>query len=69
MRRDVIAVIEAGAAVVIAKTITGTDLANAVCRVAGDAVFNPRLAGFVLDAFSRRSPRWTNSTGSRNGAR
>lgn len=49
---DVIAVIRAGARGYVTKTITGTDLANAVCRVAdGDAVFSPRLAGFVLDAF------------------
>lgn len=49
---DVIAVIRAGARGYVTKTITGTDLATAVRRVAdGDAVFSPRLAGFVLDAF------------------
>lgn len=50
---DVIQVIHAGARGYVTKTITGTDLATAVCRVAdGDAVFSPRLAGFVLDAFA-----------------
>jgi DNA-binding NarL/FixJ family response regulator len=38
----------------VTKTISGPDLAAAVQRVAeGDAVFSPRLAGFVLDAFTR----------------
>ncbi|WP_311200883.1 response regulator transcription factor [Dietzia cinnamea] len=51
---DVIAVIRAGARGYVTKTITGDDLAEAVRRVAdGDAVFSPRLAGFVLDAFAR----------------
>ncbi|HEY1826931.1 MAG TPA: response regulator transcription factor [Acidimicrobiales bacterium] len=50
---DVIAVIRAGARGYITKTISGEDLLSAVYRVAaGDAVFSPRLAGFVLDAFS-----------------
>jgi len=49
---DVIAVIRAGARGYVTKTISGADLAAAVERVAsGDAVFSPRLAGFVLDAF------------------
>ena len=49
---DVIAVIRAGARGYVTKTISGPDLAAAVLRVAdGDAVFSPRLAGFVLDAF------------------
>ncbi|MEI2778641.1 MAG: response regulator transcription factor [Tetrasphaera sp.] len=49
---DVIAVIRAGARGYVTKTITGTDLYRAIVRVAdGDAVFSPRLAGFVLDAF------------------
>jgi DNA-binding NarL/FixJ family response regulator len=49
---DVIAVIRAGARGYVTKTISGEDLADAVRRVAdGDAVFSPRLAGFVLDAF------------------
>lgn len=50
---DVIGVIRGGARGYVTKTITGTDLVNAVFRVAdGDAVFSPRLAGFVLDAFA-----------------
>ena len=50
---DVIAVIRAGARGYITKTISGPDLVDAVLRVAaGDAVFSPRLAGFVLDAFA-----------------
>jgi DNA-binding NarL/FixJ family response regulator len=50
---DVIAVIRAGARGYITKTISGSELLQAVYRVgAGDAVFSPRLAGFVLDAFS-----------------
>ena len=49
---DVIAVIRAGARGYVTKTITAHDLGTAVRRVAdGDAVFSPRLAGFVLDAF------------------
>jgi DNA-binding NarL/FixJ family response regulator len=49
---DVISVIRAGARGYVTKSITGSDLARAVRRVAGgDAVFSPRLAGFVLDAF------------------
>ncbi len=50
---DVIAVIRAGARGYVTKTISGSDLADAVLRVhGGDAVFSPRLAGFVLDAFA-----------------
>ena len=50
---DVIAVIRAGARGYVTKTISGSDLIDAVQRVAaGDAVFSPRLAGFVLDAFA-----------------
>lgn len=49
---DVIAVIRAGARGYVTKTISGLELAASVCRVRdGDAVFSPRLAGFVLDAF------------------
>ncbi|MFN2319256.1 MAG: LuxR C-terminal-related transcriptional regulator [Dermatophilaceae bacterium] len=49
---DVIAVIRAGARGYVTKTISANDLASAIRRVAdGDAVFSPRLAGFVLDAF------------------
>ncbi|MCD0481913.1 response regulator transcription factor [Streptacidiphilus sp. ASG 303] len=50
---DVIGVIRGGARGYVTKTITGADLVAAVFRVAdGDAVFSPRLAGFVLDAFA-----------------
>jgi DNA-binding NarL/FixJ family response regulator len=50
---DVIAVIRAGARGYVTKTISGSELAAAVRRVRdGDAVFSPRLAGFVLDAFA-----------------
>src|SRR6202035_5992011 len=50
---DVIAVIRAGARGYVTKTISGPDLVDAVHRVAGgEAVFSPRLAGFVLDAFA-----------------
>jgi DNA-binding NarL/FixJ family response regulator len=50
---DVIAIIRAGARGYVTKTISGPDLVDAVQRVAGgDAVFSPRLAGFVLDAFA-----------------
>lgn len=50
---DVIAVIRAGARGYVTKAISGDDLVDAVIRVAeGDAVFSPRLAGFVIDAFS-----------------
>jgi DNA-binding NarL/FixJ family response regulator len=49
---DVIAVIRAGARGYVTKAISGPELTEAVQRVAeGDAVFSPRLAGFVLDAF------------------
>jgi DNA-binding NarL/FixJ family response regulator len=50
--QDVIAVIRAGVRGYVTKTISGKELADAILRVAvGDAVFSPRLAGFVLDAF------------------
>ncbi|WP_163542795.1 LuxR C-terminal-related transcriptional regulator [Occultella kanbiaonis] len=49
---DVVSVIRAGARGYVTKAINGADLSDAVRRVAsGDAVFSPRLAGFVLDAF------------------
>jgi DNA-binding NarL/FixJ family response regulator len=54
---DVIAVIRAGARGYVTKTISAEDLADAVVRVRdGDAVFSPRLAGFVLDAFAGAAP-------------
>jgi DNA-binding NarL/FixJ family response regulator len=50
---DVIGVIRGGARGYVTKTISGTELTDAITRVAdGDAVFSPRLAGFVLDAFA-----------------
>jgi DNA-binding NarL/FixJ family response regulator len=50
---DVIGVIRGGARGYVTKNITGDDLIEAIGRVAdGDAVFSPRLAGFVLDAFA-----------------
>jgi DNA-binding NarL/FixJ family response regulator len=49
---DVIAIIRAGARGYVTKSISGPELADAIARVRdGDAVFSPRLAGFVLDAF------------------
>jgi DNA-binding NarL/FixJ family response regulator len=55
---DVIAVIRAGARGYVTKNIAPDDLADAVRRVhEGDAVFSPRLAGFVLDAFAGPAPQ------------
>ena len=54
---DVIAVVRAGARGYVTKTIDAMDLVDAIERVHdGDAVFSPRLAGFVLDAFSGDVP-------------
>jgi len=54
---DVIAVIRAGARGYVTKTISGPELVDAIMRIAGgDAVFSPRLAGFVLDAFASMPP-------------
>ena len=54
---DVIAMIRAGARGYVTKTISADDLAEAIERIkAGDAVFSPRLAGFVLDAFAGGLP-------------
>jgi DNA-binding NarL/FixJ family response regulator len=54
---DVIDVIRAGARGYVTKSISGADLIDAVKRTAdGDAVFSPRLAGFVLDAFRSGAP-------------
>lgn len=51
---DVISVIRAGARGYVTKAISGEELIEAIERVNdGDAVFSPRLAGFVLDAFAR----------------
>ncbi len=50
---DVVAVVRAGARGYVTKTISPSELSEAIRRVAaGDAVFSPMLAGFVLDAFS-----------------
>ncbi len=54
---DVIAMIRAGARGYVTKTIDPPELAEAIRRIhAGDAVFSPRLAGFVLDAFAGAIP-------------
>ena len=54
---DVIGVIRAGARGYVTKTISRSELTDAIERVAeGDAVFSPRLAGFVLDAFRAGDP-------------
>ena len=59
---DVIAVVRGGARGYVTKAVSGAELTGAILRVAaGDAVFSPRLAGFVLDAFAagpapRRAP-------------
>ena len=55
---DVIGVIRAGARGYVTKSISAADLASAVRRIhEGDAVFSPRLAGFVLDAFGGEVPQ------------
>ena len=54
---DVIAIIRAGARGYVTKSISPSELARAIRRVYdGDAVFSPRLAGFVLDAFAGSMP-------------
>jgi DNA-binding NarL/FixJ family response regulator len=54
---DVINIVRGGARGYVTKGISGQELAEAIERVAsGDAVFSPRLAGFVLDAFARGTP-------------
>jgi DNA-binding NarL/FixJ family response regulator len=54
---DVIATIRVGARGYVTKTIAPADLVDAILRVReGDAVFSPRLAGFVLDAFAGAAP-------------
>ncbi|MGP5724765.1 LuxR C-terminal-related transcriptional regulator [Arthrobacter rhombi] len=53
---DVVTVIRAGARGYVTKSISGAEISDAVIRVsAGDAVFSPRLAGFVLDAFGTQA--------------
>src|SRR4051812_12887995 len=54
---DVIAVVRAGARGYVTKSIAAEELAEAIRRVQeGDAVFSPRLAGYVLDAFTGAPP-------------
>jgi DNA-binding NarL/FixJ family response regulator len=54
---DVIGIVRAGARGYVTKTVSADDLVDAIWRVAdGDAVFSPRLAGFVLDAFAGALP-------------
>jgi DNA-binding NarL/FixJ family response regulator len=54
---DVVGVIRAGARGYITKVSSGAEVSSAVAKVAGgDAVFSPRLAGFVLDAFAGSEP-------------
>jgi DNA-binding NarL/FixJ family response regulator len=69
---DVIAVIRAGARGYVTKSISGAELADAVRRVHdGDAVFSPKLAGFVLDAFAGApptAPAWVAAGGGAGGA-
>ena len=55
---DVIAMIRAGARGYVTKSINPTELIDAIERIGkGDAVFSPRLAGFVLDAFAESAPK------------
>jgi DNA-binding NarL/FixJ family response regulator len=59
---DVISVIRGGARGYITKSVTAAELAAAITRVAcGDAVFSPKLAGFVLDAFAAATPTPTSA--------
>jgi DNA-binding NarL/FixJ family response regulator len=54
---DVLGLVRAGARGYVTKSISGPQLTEAIQRVIdGDAVFSPRLAGFVLDAFADASP-------------
>jgi DNA-binding NarL/FixJ family response regulator len=61
---DVIATIRAGARGYVTKSISSDELADAIRRVhSGDAVFSPRLAGFVLDAFAGGAGARAGATG------
>ena len=63
-----IGTIRGGARGYVTKTITGPELVECDPRVAdGDAVFSPRLAGFVLDAFAG-SIGWPTSTRTSTGS-
>jgi len=60
---DVVGVIRAGARGYLTKGSSGRQVSDAVLAVAGgDAVFSPRLAGFVLDAFGAASGEQAEST-------
>lgn len=66
---DVVAVIRAGARGYITKSASGAEVVDAAVRVAeGDAVFSPRLAGFVLDAFRGAAAPDTPTTARPSGA-
>jgi DNA-binding NarL/FixJ family response regulator len=61
---DVIAVVRAGARGYLTKTVSADELVEGIARVhGGDAVFSPRLAGFVLDAFSGAPPARADGAG------
>ncbi len=65
---DVVKVIRAGAHGYLTKSVSAADLVDAVHRVAaGDAVFSPRLAGFVLDSFRELPPAATVQASNRPG--
>ncbi len=67
---DVVSVIRAGARGYVTKAIGRAELSEAVRRVAdGDAVFSPRLAGFVLDAFGTQEVATTDDELDRLSAR
>lgn len=54
---DVVDIVHAGARGYVTKSIQSEELIAAIERVAdGDAVFSPKLAGFVLDAFAALEP-------------
>ncbi|CAN5311483.1 response regulator transcription factor [soil metagenome] len=60
---DVIAIVRAGARGYLTKTVSADDLVEGIGRIhSGDAVFSPRLAGFVLDAFSGAPPATPTAT-------
>ncbi len=60
---DVVGVIRAGARGYLTKGSSGRQVSDAVVAVAGgDAVFSPKLAGFVLDAFGATAGEQAEST-------
>lgn len=61
---DVISIVRAGARGYVTKNISGAELVDAIYRVfAGDVVFSPRLAGFVLDAFANTDAQMASLAG------